>query len=146
MKFCLLTISFSIALVSCTGTRPQILGIKEGRLYACPKTPNCVSSFEDPKDSEHFREALPFKGDAKQAIENLKKKIESYPRAEIITLESNYIYAEFTSLLFRFVDDVEFYVDEKNKKLHFRSASRLGKGDLGVNRKRIEALLKDLEI
>ena len=76
----------------------------------------------------------------------LKKRILDYPRTNIITENPDYIYAEFTSFLFRFVDDVEFYFDEKNKTLHFRSASRLGSGDLGVNRKRVDALLLDLDI
>lgn len=76
----------------------------------------------------------------------LKSRIEAYPRTEVISENSNYIYAEFTSLIMRYVDDVEFYFDEKTKLLHFRSASRLGTGDLGVNRKRIETLLKDLDI
>jgi uncharacterized protein (DUF1499 family) len=45
----------------------------------------------------------------------------------------------------RYVDDVEFYLDEKSKLIHVRSASRIGKGDMGVNRKRIEAIRKELE-
>jgi uncharacterized protein (DUF1499 family) len=117
-----------------------------GKLNPCPKTPNCINSFSSVDDTIHYRSPITFKKSIMEAKVILKSKIESYPRTEIITENSNYIYAEFTSLIMRYVDDVEFYFDEKNKLLHFRSASRLGSGDMGVNRKRIEAILKDLDI
>lgn len=60
--------------------------------------------------------------------------------ADIIMETDHYLYAEFTSKTMRFVDDVEFYLDEENRLLNFRSASRLGYGDFGVNRKRIESI------
>ena len=50
----------------------------------------------------------------------------------------SYLHYEFTSLLLRFVDDVEFVFDDEAKTIHFRSASRTGYGDLGVNRARME--------
>jgi uncharacterized protein (DUF1499 family) len=49
-------------------------------------------------------------------------------------------HAEFTSALFRFVDDVEFLLDDSTRTIHLRSASRIGNSDLGVNRKRVEVL------
>jgi uncharacterized protein (DUF1499 family) len=61
-------------------------------------------------------------------------------RSKIVTDLDLYIHAEFTSAFFRFVDDVEFYFDDKAKTLHVRSASRIGRSDFGVNRKRIEEL------
>ena len=51
-----------------------------------------------------------------------------------------YLHYEFTSLLLRFVDDVEFLFDEATKTVHFRSASRTGYSDLGVNRRRMEQM------
>ncbi|TGK87095.1 DUF1499 domain-containing protein [Leptospira noumeaensis] len=133
-------------LFSCTGTRPDTLGVKSEKLAECPKTPNCVSSFADPSDLEHYRSSVPYKKPLAAAQLSLKEKLEQSPRVKLIQVNTNYIYAEFTSLIMRYVDDVEFYFDEKNKILHFRSASRLGKSDFGVNRKRIELILKDLEI
>ena len=58
-----------------------------------------------------------------------------------------YLYAEFTSRLMGFVDDVEFLLEAAGA-IQVRSASRLGKGDLGVNRARIEAIraLLDAEL
>ena len=64
-------------------------------------------------------------------------------RCKIKVVEDNYIRAEFTSKVFRFVDDVEFYFpDTKSKEtiIHVRSASRVGHSDFGVNRKRIEQI------
>jgi uncharacterized protein (DUF1499 family) len=61
-------------------------------------------------------------------------------RAEIIQADGNYVYAEFTTALMGFVDDVEFFLDESAGVIHVRSASRLGESDLGVNRKRVEAI------
>jgi uncharacterized protein (DUF1499 family) len=78
---------------------------------------------------------------------DLKTVIQNLERAKIITETENYLYAEFTSAFWGFVDDVEFLLDESAKVIHVRSASRLGTSDLGANRKRIETIrakLKDL--
>ena len=50
----------------------------------------------------------------------------------------------FVELVFGFVDDVEIRLDESTGKIHIRSASREGYGDLGANRKRIEAIRAQL--
>lgn len=146
MKFIFVLFSAFVLFSQCHGTRPKILGVQSERLTSCPKTPNCISSFSAEDDTIHFKSPLKYKKPLSEAKAILKSRIESHPRTEIVSENPNYIYAEFTSLIMRYVDDVEFYFDEKTKLLHFRSASRLGKGDLGVNRKRIETLLKDLDI
>ena len=125
-------------LFSFSGTRPANLGVKNGQLLECPGTPNCVSSQSaDPKSQIA---PLTYADSPQQAIARLKAAIEAQPRAKIITAEGNYLYAEFTSALMGFVDDVEFYLDEAAGVIQVRSASRLGQSDLGVNRKRIEAI------
>jgi uncharacterized protein (DUF1499 family) len=65
------------------------------------------------------------------------------PRTDIVTLEEDYIHAECRSRIFGFVDDVEFWFDGANGVIHFRSASRMGYSDLGVNRKRMERIRKE---
>ncbi|MFP3434908.1 DUF1499 domain-containing protein, partial [Paraburkholderia sp. SIMBA_061] len=55
------------------------------------------------------------------------------------------LYAEFKSKLMGFVDDVEFHKDDVNQVINVRSASRLGKSDLGVNRKRVEEIRQQLQ-
>jgi len=125
------------------GKRPDNLGVRDNKLAACPNTPNCVSS--QSSDAVHQIEPLTYSSTPEKALANLKQVIQSLPRTKIITETQNYLYAEFTSAIMGFVDDVEFYLDEQAKVVHVRSASRLGKSDLGVNRKRIEAIRAKLQ-
>lgn len=131
-----LLVMLSMLIIGCTGVRPVNLGIKDGKLAPCPSWPNCVSS--QSTDREHAVEPLSFPGTVTEAREGIKKIILSMKRSRIITETDRYIHAEYTSAIFRFVDDVEFWFDESAKVIHVRSASRLGHGDLGVNRKRVE--------
>jgi uncharacterized protein (DUF1499 family) len=116
--------------------RPANLGVKDGRLAPCKRTPNCVSSQADPADREHYIAPIPFRG----SMQDLRRAVESMERATVISVERNYVYAEYRTRLMRYVDDVELYYDHKQSLVHVRSASRLGRRDFGVNRKRIEAL------
>ena len=68
----------------------------------------------------------------------VRRSVESLPRTSIISSTSNYLYAEFRSKLLGFVDDVEFFYD--GAAIQVRSASRLGRRDFHVNRKRVERL------
>ena len=113
-------------------------GMQNNRLKPCPDSPNCVSSFET--DPSHYVEPLHYQGSAADARQKLLSILNSTKRVKVVTSEENYIHAEFTSLVFRFVDDVEFYLDEKDPVIHVRSASRVGYSDLGANRKRMEAI------
>ncbi len=112
--------------------RPQYLGVKDGRLARPKSTPNCVSSQADPADREHY--ILPIKG----KFSEVRKAVESMPGATVIEEKGNYLYAEFRTPVLRFVDDVEFL--QGDDVIHVRSASRLGRRDFGVNRKRVEQL------
>lgn len=124
--------------IGCTGTRPPNLGVKDGKLAPCPASPNCVSS--QGADDQHAIKPLMYSGAAAVAMKQLSQLVRDIPRAKIITETETYLYAEFSSLIFRFVDDVEFALDERSNLIHLRSASRLGRSDLGVNRKRIEKI------
>lgn len=114
------------------------IGVTQGKLAPCPDSPNCVSS--QSSDPSHFVHPLSYTNSRLEAKTRLVKIIESMPRTQIISNTDNYIHAEFTSLIFRFVDDVEFLFDDKSKLIHLRSASRVGYSDLGMNRNRIEAI------
>lgn len=126
------------SVLSLSGDRPSNLGVKNGKLSPCPASPNCVSS--QSSDDDHKVEPLIYEGTPEEAIGELKAILENIENAEIITVADNYIYAEFTSKLMGFVDDVEFYLDEEPGLIQVRSASRLGESDLGVNRQRVEAI------
>ena len=127
-------------LIGCHGTRPSNLGVRDGNLAACPESPNCVSS--QMTDETHRIDPLPYSGSGAVALARLSAIVRSLPRTKIVTERPDYVHAEFTSRIFRFVDDVEFLGDDRAKVIHVRSASRLGRSDLGVNRKRIELIRK----
>jgi uncharacterized protein (DUF1499 family) len=109
--------------------------VTNGRLAPCRRTPNCVSSQADPSDREHYIAPIAFRGDA---IEAVRKAVESLPRTTVISANSSYLYAEFRSKLLGYVDDVEFFYD--GAAIQVRSASRLGRRDFKVNRNRVEQL------
>lgn len=131
-------IATPMAIFSFSGTRPSNLGVIDGKLQPCPNSPNCVSS--QANDPEHSIAPLTFTGDPSAAIANLQKIILAMPRTKIITAEGKYLYAEFTSAIMGYVDDVEFFANPDKGIIEVRSASRLGESDLGVNRQRIEAI------
>jgi uncharacterized protein (DUF1499 family) len=132
-----------LSVMSIFSRKPTNLGVTDGRLAPCPSSPNCVST--QATDEQHRMEPIPFDGSTEEVMRRLKAVIEAEPRAKVVTEQPDYIHAEFSSALFRFVDDVEFYVDDENNVIHFRSASRAGYSDLGVNRKRMNALRSKFE-
>lgn len=113
---------------------PKNLGARDGRLAPCKRSPNCVSSQADPGDREHYIAPLAFSG----TIGELRHAIERLPRVTVIREAPDYLYAEFRTPLLRYVDDVEFL--KAGGVLHVRSASRLGRRDFGVNRRRVEEI------
>ncbi|MFL6563549.1 MAG: DUF1499 domain-containing protein [Burkholderiales bacterium] len=117
--------------------RPDNLGVRDGRLAPCKRSPNCVSSQADASDLEHY--IAPIRG----SIAAARDAIESMPRSAILEEKENYLYAEFRTRLLRYVDDVELYFD--GQMLQVRSCSRLGRRDFGVNRKRVEDLRARIE-
>ena len=116
--------------------RPDNLGVTAGKLAPPKRTPNCVSSQADPADREHYVAPIAFSGD-RAAV---RRAVEALPGATIVKQEPDYLYAEFRTPLMRFVDDLELLHDAGAGVIHVRSASRLGRRDFGVNRKRVEAL------
>jgi uncharacterized protein (DUF1499 family) len=118
--------------------RPDNLGVRNGRLAPCKPTPNCVSSQSDPADATHY--VAPLAG----TIAHVRNALDRTPRARIITDEPNYLYVEFRTRLMRYVDDVEFYFD--GRVVHVRSCSRIGRSDLGTNRRRVERLRRAIDV
>ena len=142
-KFSVVLLSF-LAFAGCSGTRPD-LGIHNGSLMPCPKTPNCVNSQTD--GEKHYVEPIRFMGTQQKARDRLLQVLESEQQAKVFEIREDYIRTEFTSVLFRFIDDVEFYFPETQSGeilIHIRSASRLGHFDFGVNQKRVEQIRKRL--
>jgi len=127
-----------------SGRRPDGLGVRDGRLAPCPTSPNCVSSQIPADDAEHHVAALAFpaaaRGDARAAWRMLEGAVRGLERTTIVTLRDDYLHAEVSSALMGFIDDLECLLDAASGKIQVRSASRVGYSDLGVNRKRVEAL------
>jgi len=133
-------VSLTLMLISCQGKRPLDLGVNgDGRLNSCPDKPNCISSYDKTERKDQYIEPIQIHSNKTTAYKKLLSIITS-EGAQIIIKEENYIYAEFTSSLFKFVDDVEFYFSSDTANILIRSASRIGKSDLGVNKKRIETI------
>jgi uncharacterized protein (DUF1499 family) len=124
---------------------PQNIGVTNGQLSPCPDTPNCVSTGGPSTDAEHFMPAIVYTSDASFAMTQILRAVSSMPRSKVIKQDDTYLHVEFRSRIMRFVDDVEFYMDDANKLIHFRSAARLGKGDMGVNRKRMTELTEKIK-
>lgn len=120
--------------ISFSWKRPTNLGVKDGRLARCKRSPNCVCSQADSADKEHYIAPIVFEG----SMEELRKAISELSLATIITVEGNYLYAEFRTPFLGFVDDVEFL--KEGDLIHVRSASRLGRRDFKANRRRVEQL------
>lgn len=107
-------------------------------LKPCPDKPNCVSTTS--QDRRHSMLPLQLKGDVASSVKRLKEIVLSFPRTSLQREDENFLHFTFKSALFGFIDDVEFYLDPQNKVIHFRSSSRTGYSDLGVNRKRMEQI------
>ena len=104
----------------------------------CPSSPNCVSSLSE--DRKHFIEPLQFNGSRDEARQELLGILEKQKGVRVTRSETDYIHAEFRSLILKFVDDVEFLFTEEGNIIHVKSASRVGYSDLGANRRRIERI------
>lgn len=114
------------------------LGVENGRLKKMPSTPNAVSSQSIPKDK--YVPALPYNGTKSEAKKNLIGMLKGYEGVEIVQNDENYVYAVATSKKMKFKDDIEFYFNDAAQWIEFRSASRVGYSDNGVNRKRYEEM------
>ena len=127
------------------GKAPTDLGVKQGKLKGLSFTDNSVSSqaglyLDHPQRKYSGIAPLAVRGDGETTIARLKGVVEGMDGAKLIASSPDYLYAQYTTALMKYVDDVEFWFDPSNNVIQVRSASRLGKSDLGANRKRIEAV------
>jgi len=107
-------------------------------LKPCPNSPNCVSTLSE--RDQHKMDPIPYTGSLKEARVKLILVLRGMGEADVITEREDYIHATFTSKFLRFVDDVELWLDDTAKLIHFRSASRTGYYDFGVNRRRMSVI------
>jgi uncharacterized protein (DUF1499 family) len=130
-------------LSACAG-KPPVVGLVDGKLRPCPNSPNCVCS-QGKEDPQHAIEPLRYSGSLADAKQALHAVIEAMARVRFVDEREDYWHVEFTTLILRFVDDVELRFDPQQKEIHIRSASRVGYSDLGVNRKRVETIRRGFD-
>ena len=131
----LFAILFCIIISSCAGKAPTTIG----QFSVCPGTPNCVSTKNI--NTKNYISPIYYRGSRDNAKRVLLLAIQPIKFASIKKELDQFIHIEVTSKIFGFVDDVEFYLNEPGI-IHFRSASRIGYSDLGVNRERMETIRK----
>ena len=128
------------------GTQPTDLGVKDGRLKAPSATRNSVSSQaalypEHPHKGYASIEPLPLKNrDAVASLTALSKALQSVLGVTVVDQQPDYVYAQAQTRWLNFVDDMEFWANPATGVVELRSASRLGREDLGANRQRMEAV------
>ena len=127
------------------GSPPEGLGVREGKLNPPKTTPNSVSSQaalwpDHPRRGDAQIAPLALKGDGTATIARIAQIVEGMEGARIVERKPDYLYAQFTTKLMRFVDDTEFWFDPAAGVVQVRSASRVGRKDFDVNRSRIEAI------
>ncbi|MBX3050210.1 MAG: DUF1499 domain-containing protein [Caldilineaceae bacterium] len=125
----------TLGLAGCSGDAPSTLGMTDGRLTPCPDSPNCVSS--QVENGYPAMEPIPLSLPADETQDVLVAALEEMDGVEVVSTEPGYVHAEAKSRLLGFVDDMEFAIDESDGVIHYRSASRMGYGDMGANRERM---------
>jgi len=128
--------------LACAGARPENLGVHQGELAPCPDSPNCVST--QGQDEAHRVAPFVLAESPAEAWEAAKRAVAGLPRTKIVSESDGYLHAEWTSALMGYVDDLELALDSSQGEIEVRSASRVGYGDRGVNRARVEALREAL--
>uniref|UniRef100_A0A7S3ZBI7 Uncharacterized protein n=1 Tax=Lotharella globosa TaxID=91324 RepID=A0A7S3ZBI7_9EUKA len=139
------------------GTMPSDLGVRgDGSLKTCPSTSNCWST--SATDASHKSQPFSFSKSTSEAVEDLKEVLNSYPKEgqqidektlvdgggwRMIKNNGGYFQLEYESKKFGFVDDVEFNVEDG--KVQYRSASRQGDSDFGVNAYRLNFIADGLK-
>ena len=131
------------------GAAPTDLGVHDGKLKPPSATDNSVSSQaalypDHPQRTSAAIAPLALRGDGPATVARLARLVAAMPGARIVRSDPDYLYAQFTTPLMKFVDDVEFWYDPSAQVIQVRSASRIGERDLGVNRKRVEAVRQAL--
>ena len=135
---CSLMMGVPLMLMCCASASVITTGGAAGRLKSCPSSPNCVSTQATVPGQQMA--PLPYRGDRIRSRQLILSIVGAMPRTTIVSQTDDYIHVEFRSRLFGFVDDVEFLFDDEGAVIHFRSASRSGYSDMGVNRKRMEGI------
>jgi uncharacterized protein (DUF1499 family) len=133
-------VAYFLFLVLNSWTVRPALGLREGRLTECPSKPNCVCSLTAETDAEHSIRPFSLGADPEADWARLRDLVTAMPRIRVVESTDQYLRAEYTSLLMRYVDDLEFHLRPEAGRIDVRSSSRVGYSDLGANRARVESI------
>ena len=141
----LILIAFLFPMVACGSAGPENevrMPEKLKRFAPCPDSPNCVNS--DATDSRHAIAPFRIRSDREEAWKALLEQLRSMARVTIVEENDGYVRVKAKTRIFRFVDDVEMELRANEGIIAVRSASRVGRSDLGVNRRRVEGIREAL--
>lgn len=113
---------------------------QENPLPPCPSSPNCFRS--KPQAKRAWKNPLPFIKNKNTSTDSIKSLLDSYDNTQLVGFNGDTIHYTFTTHIGDFIDDVHFFIDEKNQCIHYRSASRVGWGDFGKNKRRMKKMAK----
>jgi uncharacterized protein (DUF1499 family) len=128
----------AVILTSTACADVENIGMTEGKLAPCPDSPNCVSTQSE--DKGHAMKPLPYLQTREASREKILSILKDMKRTEIVKLTDSYIHVECRTALLHFTDDVAFFLDDTTRVVHFRSASRVGYYDFGLNRRRMKRI------
>ncbi|WP_028670068.1 DUF1499 domain-containing protein [Saccharospirillum impatiens] len=131
-------IVLAFVMIYVQNSRAPSLGHSQGRLKPLSGKPNAVST--QAEDVAKRVAPWPLKADQEQTMSAIVSAVKAYGGAEVIEQKADYLYVVFTTDLMKFHDDAEFYLDTDAGEVHFRSSSRAGYSDRGLNRQRHERL------
>lgn len=131
----LLLVLLAITGAMFSSTAMAVSEVMAKHLAPCPSSPNCVSS--DANDPSHHTPAFAVILPVQEAWRLVRETVKDMPRTKIVDITDNYLHAECTSAVFRFVDDLELELRPGEGIIAVRSASRTGYRDFGVNRRRV---------
>ncbi|KIL48776.1 hypothetical protein KP77_19870 [Jeotgalibacillus alimentarius] len=112
--------------------------LENGKLLPLKDKPNNVSTQTDHDDKR--MEPFPYRGSKEESKKRIKSILESMNNIVIKNENDQMVYAIATSSFFKFKDDIDFLFSDEEQVIHYRSASRVGYSDMGVNKKRMNTI------
>ncbi len=139
--FCMKAAMMMLMISGCSAVRSEDAG--STHLSSCPESPNCVST--EAQDNRHKIDAFHLKGDLTKNWLEIQRVNAALPRSAVVRADEMSLHATFKSRVFRFVDDLELFLNPSTGIISIRSASQTGYWDFGVNRRRVEQLRHELQ-
>lgn len=120
------------------------IGLENDKFFSCSHQSNCVNSMASASDKKHYVAPLIIEKTKKDILAFIIDHLKKWQRTKLMTQTDKYLHFEIKSAFFGFIDDLEIFWPKGDEYLHFKSSSRIGYTDFGVNRKRVEQLKKEL--